>query len=100
MATPHVSGVAALVWSFYPSKTNAEIRDALQKTALDKGTAGRDNSYGYGIVQAKAAYDFLGGIAPPPPPPPPPATINLTVTKVKSGGKRYARLKLERRDGK
>ncbi len=93
MATPHVSGVAALVWSFYPSKTNAEIRDALQKTALDKGAAGRDNAYGYGIVQAKAAYDFLGGITPPPPPPPPPVTISLTVTKVNSGGKRYARLK-------
>jgi len=92
MATPHVSGVAALVWSLYPSKTNAEIRDALQKTALDKGTAGRDNAYGYGIVQAKAAYDYLGGIMPPPPPPPPSAAISLTVKKVKSGGKRYAKL--------
>lgn len=94
MATPHVSGVAALVWSHYPAKTNGEIRDALQATALDRGAAGRDNSYGYGIVQAKAAYDNLGGIAPPPPPPPPPpADISLTVTKVKANGKRYARLK-------
>ena len=86
MATPHVSGVAALVWSFYPAKTNAEIRDALQKSALDKGAAGRDDAYGFGVVQAKAAYDFLGGATPPPP------TISLTVTKVRSGGKRYARL--------
>ncbi len=93
MATPHVAGVAALVWSHYPSKTNAEIRDALQKTALDKGAAGKDNTYGYGIVQAKVAYDFLGGILPPPPPPPPTATIGLTVTKVKLDGKRYARLR-------
>jgi len=93
MATPHVSGVAALVWSLYSSKTNAEVRDALQKTALDKGATGRDNAYGYGIVQAKAAYDYLGGIAPPPPPPPPPVAISLTVTKFKSGGKRYARLR-------
>jgi serine protease len=59
MATPHVSGVAALVWSLNPTKTAAQVREALQKTAADKGTTGRDNSYGYGIVQAKAAHDFL-----------------------------------------
>ncbi|HET9268510.1 MAG TPA: S8 family serine peptidase, partial [Vicinamibacterales bacterium] len=93
MATPHVAGIAALLWSFYPAKTNAEIREAMQLTALDKGTAGRDNSYGYGIVQAKVAYDYLAGILPPPPPPPPPPTITLTVTKVTSGGKRYAKLR-------
>ena len=87
MATPHVSGVAALVWSLRTSKTNAEIRDALQKTALDKGAAGRDNTYGYGIVQAKAAYDYLAGATPPPP-----AAISLTVTKVSSGRNKYARL--------
>jgi subtilisin family serine protease len=94
MATPHVSGVAALLWSFYPSKTNADIREALQRTALDKGTAGRDNTYGFGIVRAKVAFDYLAGILPPPPPPPPPppGTISLTVSKVNSGGQRYARL--------
>lgn len=89
MATPHVAGIAALLWSFYPGKTNAEIREALQVTALDKGAAGRDTAYGFGIVQAKVAYDFLGGILPPPPPP---AEITLKVKKVKVSGKRYARL--------
>jgi len=66
MATPHVSGVAALVWSANPSWTNAEIREALTATAKDLGTAGRDNAYGYGLVQAKAALDYLGGGDPPP----------------------------------
>jgi len=61
MATPHVSGVAALVWSHFPNCTNQQIRDALNATAKDKGVAGRDASYGYGIVQAKAAYDYLAG---------------------------------------
>lgn len=59
MATPHVSGVAALVWSHFPNCSNQEVRDALNATAKDKGAAGRDTSYGYGIVQAKAAYDYL-----------------------------------------
>lgn len=61
MATPHVSGVAALIWSDNLTKTPAQIRAALQQTALDLGTAGRDNSYGYGLVRAKAALDYLRG---------------------------------------
>ncbi|HZF55670.1 MAG TPA: S8 family serine peptidase [Polyangiaceae bacterium] len=69
MATPHVSGVAALVWSFNTAWTNAQIRTALTATAQDLGTAGRDTSFGYGLVQAKAALDYLqsgggGGGAP------------------------------------
>lgn len=59
MATPHVAGVAALVWSLKPACTNAQIRAALQSTAEDLGAPGRDNSYGYGLIQAKAAHDHL-----------------------------------------
>ena len=61
MATPHVSGVAALLWSCYPLRTNQQIRDTLNATARDKGAPGRDTSYGFGIVQTKAAIDSLGG---------------------------------------
>jgi serine protease len=88
MATPHVSGVAALVWSHFLTTSNADIRAALQQSAEDRGTAGRDTSYGYGIVKAKAAYDLLSSG----PPPPPPAGITLTVSKVKVKGKNYADL--------
>jgi hypothetical protein len=59
MATPHVSGVAQLVWSTHPQCTNAEIRAALDATAVDLGLPGRDNAYGYGLVQAQAASDYL-----------------------------------------
>jgi subtilisin family serine protease len=59
MATPHVSGVAALVWSHNPAWTNAQIRQALQQTAEDLGAAGRDTSYGFGLVRAKAALCAL-----------------------------------------
>ncbi|SFC38722.1 S8 family serine peptidase [Pseudoalteromonas denitrificans] len=59
MATPHVSGVAALVWSNNLGCSNKDIRNALNSTAQDKGAAGRDTSYGHGIVQAKSASDYL-----------------------------------------
>ncbi len=60
MATPHVSGVAAVLWSSNPSLTNDDIRNAMTATALDLGATGRDNAYGFGLVQAKDALDSLG----------------------------------------
>jgi subtilisin family serine protease len=59
MATPHVSGVAALVWSYNTSWTNAQVRTALESTARDLGAAGRDDSFGHGLVQAADALAFL-----------------------------------------
>ena len=44
MATPHVSGVAALVWSYFLNCTASQIRASLDKSAFDLGTAGRDDS--------------------------------------------------------
>jgi serine protease len=59
MATPHVSAVAALVWSKYPTATNKQVRQAMTETAEDLGTAGRDNSYGFGLVRANNALTRL-----------------------------------------
>ncbi|MDE3271084.1 pre-peptidase C-terminal domain-containing protein [Pseudoalteromonas sp. G4] len=59
MASPHVAGVAALVWSHHPSCTAQEIRSALNATAQDLGASGRDVKFGYGLVQAKDAIDHL-----------------------------------------
>jgi len=59
MATPHVSAVAALLWSSNLSLTNAQIRTAMTTTAKDLGTAGRDVYYGYGLVQAYNAWQYL-----------------------------------------
>lgn len=61
MATPHVSAVAALVWSANPAWSNLQIREALDATALDLGEPGRDVYYGYGLVQAYDAWVHLGG---------------------------------------
>ncbi len=51
----YVSGVAGLVWSANPSLTNQQIRDILDSTAIDLGTAGWDQYYGYGLVNAYRA---------------------------------------------
>jgi len=71
MATPAVSGVAALVWSNHNDCSGTQIRNALKATAQDQGASGKDDYFGYGIVQAKAASDYLtvnscGGTTPPP----------------------------------
>ncbi len=62
MATPHVSAVAALVWSYTPTCTGAQIRASLTKSAMDLGTAGRDTKFGWGLVQAKAAKDRIASL--------------------------------------
>ena len=59
MASPHVAGVAALAWSANPSCTGAEVRTALKASALDIDVSGRDNRTGWGLVQAKAAADYM-----------------------------------------
>jgi len=59
MATPHVSAVAALIWSQVPGATVSEIRTAITSTALDLGDPGLDNAFGYGLVQAADALAFL-----------------------------------------
>ncbi len=59
MATPHVTGVAGLVWSYHPTCTAAQVRNALIKTATDIDVVGRDNRTGHGLVNADAAKQYL-----------------------------------------
>jgi subtilisin len=57
MATPHVSGAAALVWGANPSFTNNDVRLRLQSTAVDLGTPGLDPQFGWGRVNAYRAVN-------------------------------------------
>merc|ERR1711933_10217 len=59
MATPHVAGVAGLLRMYFPDCKAFQIRNAMIVTAKDKGDAGCDTSYGHGIVQTKAAFEYL-----------------------------------------
>lgn len=43
----------------HSSCSNDQIRAALNASAKDLGAAGRDTAYGFGLVQAKAAVDYL-----------------------------------------
>jgi serine protease len=85
MATPHVSAVAALLWSYNTSLTNAQIRNTMAQTALDLGAGGRDNAYGYGLVQAYAALQALGGGGDPGDTPPTVSISNPTNGSTVSG---------------
>jgi subtilisin family serine protease len=60
MACPHVSGVAALMFSKYPELSNAEARSLLSLTATDLGEPGWDTVYGWGLVDAFAAMNSVG----------------------------------------
>merc|ERR1712176_799587 len=59
MATPHVAGVAGILRMYFPDCKAFQIRNAMIVTAKDKGDAGCDTSYGHGIVQTKAAFEYL-----------------------------------------
>jgi Ca2+-binding RTX toxin-like protein len=54
-AAPHVSGVASLVWSANPNLTATQVSQILSATALDLGSTGYDQFYGYGLINADAA---------------------------------------------
>jgi len=58
MAAPHVSGVAALLIAKGNATTPNDIRTALQETAEDLGTTGRDDTYGWGLVNAYASLSW------------------------------------------
>lgn len=54
-SAPHVAGVVALMLSVNLKLTRDQVIKILQETAIDKGPRGRDNRYGYGIVDAQKA---------------------------------------------
>lgn len=69
MAAPHVSGVAALLIAHGNATTSANVRTALQSTAKDLGAVGRDNTFGYGLVNPLAALAWGSTVVLPPGPP-------------------------------
>ncbi|MCK5274543.1 MAG: S8 family serine peptidase [Alphaproteobacteria bacterium] len=63
MATPYVSGVAALMLQVNPSLTPAQIKQIIAETAHDRLTPGKDVAYGHGLIDALAAVKRAMGYA-------------------------------------
>lgn len=49
-ATPHVSGILALLKEKYPDYTNSELVALLRANSKDLGIVGKDPYYGYGLI--------------------------------------------------
>ena len=63
MACPYAVGAAALVWASSPNSTAANVATALEQTAKDLGTPGKDDVFGYGLVNALDAAKMLNPTA-------------------------------------
>jgi hypothetical protein len=55
MATPYVSGIVALMYSYNPQITPSEVYRILIETSEDLGSSGNDDLYGWGGVNAYRA---------------------------------------------
>ncbi|WP_419847739.1 leucine-rich repeat domain-containing protein [Candidatus Poriferisocius sp.] len=62
MAAPFVSGVVAHMLNRHPEATPGQVRAALERSADDEGSPGRDDEFGHGIVNPLGAVDELGKI--------------------------------------
>jgi len=57
MASPHVAGLAGLLFSQNPTLTIAQVRQLMRSTAVDLGDPGRDDYFGYGRIDTLAALN-------------------------------------------
>ncbi len=68
MATPHVAGVAALMKSLYPAMRPEQFHAAVRSFRIvdDLGPQGRDDQYGWGLINAakavRHAIELSGGV--------------------------------------
>lgn len=71
MATPHVAAAAAMVIASGIATSPDDVRNVLQNSAKDLGSPGRDNTYGYGLLNIAAALGSAGPVSEPDPDPEP-----------------------------
>jgi hypothetical protein len=60
MATPVVSGAAAVVWGAWPYLKGNQVVDSLLLSATDLGAAGVDATFGRGLLNLAAAMQPIG----------------------------------------
>jgi serine protease len=62
MASLHIAGIAALIWSHHTSKSAAKVRLALECSAAmpeEYGNKFKNGFVGYGVVNTKNALALL-----------------------------------------
>ncbi len=59
MSCPHVSGAVLLLKEAFPQLGGDSLLYALYVTAIDKGDPGEDNTFGNGMIDVYAAYQYL-----------------------------------------
>ena len=59
MAAPHVSGAILLLKEAFPQLSGRDFQEALYNTCHDLGDPGEDNTYGMGIIDVMAAFNYL-----------------------------------------
>jgi len=79
MASPHVAGVMALMRFVNPGLTVTQVDDLFAAGSLtdDLGATGRDNTFGFGLVNARKAVDAALAAQGTPPAPPPAQIVAL-----------------------
>jgi len=69
MSAPHVTGLAALLFSKSLANdldwSQEQVRGALLKGAEDMGEAGWDRNFGYGRINAKDSLEISNPLEPP-----------------------------------
>ncbi len=63
MAAPFAAGEAALIWSQHSDWSREQVLEVLLAGVNDLGSQGRDNSYGYGLVDVRLALDLAANLA-------------------------------------
>ena len=63
-SAPIVAGVAALLFSYNPSFTPDQVYDILKQSAVDRGTPGRDDNFGWGRIDAGKALQLASKVQP------------------------------------
>jgi len=86
MAGPHVAGVVALMREANPDLDVDTIKEIIMQTAMDHGTSGEDNTFGWGVVDAyEAVLAVMQGYG----------TLAGTISNISNGGTPVAGASIE-----
>lgn len=78
MSGPHATGAVLLLKEAFPAVSGEDILLALYYSAIDLGVPGEDNTYGMGMIDVLAAYNYLAQTHTPTPPNSIPYDLKLT----------------------